>query len=972
MVNRRQSGRNKQTSVTTEPEQLAVRTDDSGIRFADVEDALSPFTGDNDCTVAKWVNDFEDIAELCRWSDLKMFIYGRKLLRGTAAAFIHSESNIRSWDDLRDKLFSEFQSRLTVADIHRMLSAIVKQDDETLLQFFYRVRELAKQGMVPDDSLIEYVIGGIPDAIENKTILYGATTTDDFKLKLGLYERMHRQRAIENSKYAARTARPATVPEVRCYNCGMRGHQSRDCPDASRGPKCFQCRSYGHKAFDCPTRREGQRNERRQPADSANAYQVHSSHDNGRIIKSVCVLGQEIMALIDTGCDLNLCRSSVLSKIGDVSSVAARVRLGGPAGACFYTERHFWIDLSVDGGTYTVDMYTVPDDTIGYDVVLGRSLFQTSATLLVSPQSVTIVNASVEAQLMAIETCDLELDIGDRAYRKTIQKLVDSYCPDQHVTTPLKTVIVLTDEVPVYQRPRRLAPSEQVAVDEQVDEWLRDKIIRPSCSDYASPVVLVRKRDGSLRLCIDYRALNKKVIRDRYPLPLIDDQVDRLRGAAVFSTLDLRNGFFHVPVEESSIKYTAFVTPKGQYEFLRTPFGLCISPPVFQRYINFVFRDLIRSGQLLAYMDDLVVVASDLDEGMSRLKTVMNVAARSGLQIKWSKCQFLKRSIDYLGYHICYNSVRPSEEKIEAVKHFPLPSNAKSVQSFLGLTGYFRRFVHNYSLIAKPLSDLLKQGAVFRIGMEQEAAVNQLKKCLTEAPVLQIYYQEASVTELHTDASMWGYGAVLLQISDQDAQLHPLCFMSRKTTEAQQKYHSYELEVLAIVEAVKKFRVHLLGLQFKIITDCAAFTRTLEKKDLATRVARWALLLSEYDYSIEHRAGSRMPHVDSLSRYPMCMVVQSELLARLSVAQRNDPEIQAVVPDGDEYVSYSGLLYKVCDGKNLLVVPKGMQTEIIRNAHDVGHFGIVKTEALVKQDYFMTGIKDKITNVLQNCVPCNE
>jgi len=583
----------------------------------------------------------------------------------------------------------------------------------------------------------------------------------------------------------------------------------------------------------------------------------------------------DIIALIDTGCDLNLCRSSVLSKIGDVSSVTAGVQLGGPAGACFFTERHFWINISVDGGTYMIGMYTVPDNTISYDIVLGRSLFQTSATLQVSPQSVTIVSAGVEAQLMAIEACEPELDVGNRTYEKTIQQLVDSYCPKQYVTTPLKTVIVLTDEVPVYQRPRRLAPSEQVAVDEQIDEWLRDKIIRPSCSDYASPVVLVRKKDGSLRLCIDYRALNKKIIRDRYPLPLIDDQIDRLRGAAVFSTLDLRNGFFHVPVEESSIKYTAFVTPKGQYEFLRTPFGLCIFPPVFQRYINFVFRDIIKSGQLLAYMDDLVIIASGFDEGMSRLRTVMDVAAKSGLQIKWSKCQFLKRSINYLGYHIYHNTVRPSEEKVMAVKHFPLPKDVKTVQSFLGLTGYLRRFVPRYSIIAKPLSDLLKQGAVFQISIEQEAAVNQLKKCLTEAPVLQIYNQEASVTELHTDASMWGYGAVLLQMSDHDTQLHPVCFMSRKTTEAQQKYHSYELEVLAIVEAVKKFRVYLLGLHFRIITDCAAFTRTLGKKDLATRVARWALLLSEYDYSIEHRAGSRMPHVDSLSRYPMCMMIQS-------------------------------------------------------------------------------------------------
>ncbi|KAF0736105.1 Transposon Ty3-G Gag-Pol polyprotein [Aphis craccivora] len=163
----------------------------------------------------------------------------------------------------------------------------------------------------------------------------------------------------------------------------------------------------------------------------------------------------------------------------------------------------------------------------------------------------------------------------------------------------MKTVIVLMDVVSVYQRPRRLAPREKMAMDQQIQEWLAEDIIRPSCSEYASPVLLVKKKDETLRLCIDYRELNKKIVRDRYPLPLIDDQIDRLRGAVIFSTLDLRNGFFHVSVDEPSVKYTSFVVPSSQYEFLRTPFGLCISPPVFQRYVNFIFRDLIRLGYFI-------------------------------------------------------------------------------------------------------------------------------------------------------------------------------------------------------------------------------------------------------------------------------------------------------------------------------------------------------------------------------------
>lgn len=311
------------------------------------------------------------------------------------------------------------------------------------------------------------------------------------------------------------------------------------------------------------------------------------------------------------------------------------MQLSGLAGTCFFTT---WFEgkLSVDGENYEIGMYSVPNDAIGYDIILGRTLFQTDAVLKVSPHAVTITHVDTTRELMNISASIDELDISMRAFATKVLELVNAYRPVQGIVAPMKTVIVLKDEVPVYQRPRRLA------------------------------------------------------------------------GAVVFSTLDLRNGFFHVPVDEPSVKYTSFVVPSGQYEFLRTPFGLYISPPVFQRYVNFIFRDLIRLGYLLAYMDDLIVMAENVDEGLERLEVVLHVAAVNGLDIKWSKFQFLKDSINYLGYRIRHNEVSPSETKTIAVQKFPLPRTIKAVQSFLGLTGYFHRFIGGYSQIALPLSDLLK------------------------------------------------------------------------------------------------------------------------------------------------------------------------------------------------------------------------------------------------------------------------
>lgn len=257
------------------------------------------------------------------------------------------------------------------------------------------------------------------------------------------------------------------------------------------------------------------------------------------------------------------------------------------------------------------------------------------------------------------------------------------------------------------------------------------------------------------------------------------------------------------------------------------------------------------------------------------------------------------------------------------------------------------------------------------MGQPQEAAVNSLKQCLSAAPVLNIYNPETSHTELHTDASQFGFRAVLLQANDSDdSRLHPICYMSKKTSEAQQKFHSYELEVLTIVEALNKFRVYLLGLKFKIVTDCAAFTKTLEKRELATRVARWALLITEYDYVIEHRACSRMPHVDSLSRHPMCMALHSEFLARLKVAQQDDPHVQQLTIDDHTFTQVGGLVYEIQNGQRLLVVPGRMQNEIIRNAHNIGHFGIIKTEALIQRDYSINNLKSKIGKKVNNCVTC--
>lgn len=564
--------------------------------------------------------------------------------------------------------------------------------------------------------------------------------------------------------------------------------------------------------------------------------------------------------------------------------------------------------------------------------------------------------------------------IEDPEVCEEVARLEHEYRPVKKKESVVKLILTLTDAVPVHQPARRLAPLERVVVNTQVDEWLRDGIVRDSRSDYASPVVLVKKKDGTRRLCVDYRALNKKIIKDRYPLPIIDELLEKFCGAKVFSTLDLRNGFFHVDVDPTSIKYTSFVTPDGQYEFLKAPFGLCNSPAVFQRYINTVFHELIRENTVVVYMDDLIVAAQSEKENLIKLKRVLKVAMESGLIIRFDKCQFVRRKVTFLGHILQNGTVLPSEEKTLAIRCYPQPKTVVQVQSFLGLAGYFRKFVPQFSLIARPLTDLTRKECAFVFGEDERRAFEELKTVLCSEPVLKIYDPNVE-TELHTDASKSGYGACLLQCHG--GEFHPVMYLSKKTTAAEMNYTSYELEVKAVVYALKKLRIYLWGLKFKIITDCNAFYQTMNKKDMNATVARWAFLLQEFNCEVVHRSGTAMRHVDALSRcHHAVLEVQDYFVEQVKTNQQKDERcgmVREMLKNNLKYKDYElkrDVLYRYVEGSYLLVVPKAMQLQLVRSVHERGHFSAKKIEDIVRREYAVEKLSEICAQVIANCVPC--
>ncbi|GBM08831.1 Transposon Tf2-9 polyprotein [Araneus ventricosus] len=740
---------------------------------------------------------------------------------------------------------------------------------------------------------------------------------------------------------------------------------------------CSYCKGPGHYAVDCTKRRKDSKNNK----SSSSPVQICSRISKERIKTRKITIGNKTFeALIDTGSSVTLIREDVSKGIIEQSKLTRDiVVLSGLGKYEVKTKGSFQREIELDGEKYSVTWHVVPTPYLEFQAVIGSDILE-QAFVGFDRKGVYFRKHEDKVWFMHTQVYEARIEdeievkhVTNPRIRKELSKLINNYIPKKTETTNVSMRIILKDDVPVYQPARRLSFPENQAVNKQIDEWLDQGIVRQSSSEYASPIVLVKKKDGTARLCIDYRKLNRKLVKDRFPLPLIEDVLDKLQDAKVYSTLDLKNGFFHVEVNEDCKHFTSFVVPDGQFEFNKVPFGLSTSPSVFQRYVYSIFRELMRKGIVIIYMDDLIIPAKDEDEGIEKLKKVFEVASKYGLEIKFKKCQFLRRKVEFLGHVVENGTVRPSVAKTIAVKKFPVPTTVKQVQSFLGLTGYFRKFIPAYSKIAKPLSDLIRSDNPFVFEQPQIEAFEKLKKLLTESPVLSIF-QQGKTTELHTDASQQGYGAVLLQEAE-DGKLHPVQYMSKKTTPAEEKYSSYELEVLAVVNALRKFRTYLMGNHFKIITDCSAFQRTMDKKDLVTRIARWALLLEEFDYEIVHRSGQRMQHVDALSRYPVAIITSDTLTARLKRAQQEDEYTQSLRSmigsnSDSDFFDKNEILYKYVDGRELIVVPRDMQTEIIKLAHEKGHFSAAKTEGVVKQEFFIPNLSKQVQNVIVNCVPC--
>ncbi|GFW70256.1 hypothetical protein TNCV_3337741 [Trichonephila clavipes] len=467
---------------------------------------------------------------------------------------------------------------------------------------------------------------------------------------------------------------------------------------------CSYCKGPGHYAVDCTKRPKCSKINN----STDSSIQICSRTFRERIKTRKITMGNKIIeALIDSGSSVSLIREDVSKGIIEPSKLSEDIAvLIGLGKYEVKTKGSFQRKIELDGEEYSLTWNVVPTPSLEFQAVIGSDILEQA--------SICFYKEKVQFRKHD-KNCFLQMQVYEAE--------VEDEIVVQHVTNPRirrqLLELISNYDIPVYQPARRLSFSENQDVNKQIDEWLEQGIGRPSSSEYASPIVLVKKKDGTTRRCVDYRKLNRKLVKDRFPLPLIEDVLDRLQGAKVYTKLDLKNGFFHVDVNEDCKHLTSFVVPDGQFEFNKVPFGLSTSPSVFQRYVYSIFRELMRKGVVIIYMDDLIIPAKDEKEGLEKLKEVLEVVSKYGLEMKFKKCQFLGRKVEFLGHVVENGTIRPSIAKTIAVKKFPVPTTVKQVQSFLGLTGYFRKFIPAYSQIAKPLSVLTRKDNPFMFEQPQ-------------------------------------------------------------------------------------------------------------------------------------------------------------------------------------------------------------------------------------------------------------
>jgi hypothetical protein len=420
--------------------------------------------------------------------------------------------------------------------------------------------------------------------------------------------------------------------------------------------------------------------------------------------------------------------------------------------------------------------------------------------------------------------------------------------------------IKLTDTTPIFLNPYRKSFKERQIIKDEINKMLDAHVIRPSHSPWSSPILLLPKPDGGIRFCVDFRKLNRVTVQDKFPMPRIDDIFDRLQGSKYFSEIDLNSAFWLLKILEQDIEKTAFSTPDGNYEFTRLPFGVANGTRAFQRLMYNIYG---HNSFIEIYLDNLIVHSKDCESHLNYLKLIYTKARETNLKLNLRKCKFFQTKIKLLGHIISEDKILMDPSKIEKIQSWPIPRTTKHVQQFLGLANYYHHFIQNFAEKATPLYQLTLKNQKFKWSEDTNEAFEQLKFKLCSYPILRPPNLLLPFT-IYTDASALSAGAILSQTDDTGEYV--VSYNSKKFKNAELHYSVTEKECLAVLWAIKHYRVYLDGVLFTIITDHRALKWLMDIKEPHGRLARWAIYLQSYNFNIVDRPGIQHINADAMSR----------------------------------------------------------------------------------------------------------
>ncbi|KAI5725816.1 hypothetical protein M8J77_020471 [Diaphorina citri] len=622
---------------------------------------------------------------------------------------------------------------------------------------------------------------------------------------------------------------------------------------------------------------------------------------------------------------------------------------------------------------------------------------------------------------------DCKLEPSDMKSAKVLlSEFIDVFAlneDDNGRTSLVQHRIDTGDTRPIRQPARRLPLAKQAEVAEMIETMKRQGVIEESASPWSSPVVLVSKKGGGTRFCMDYRKLNDVTRKDSYPLPRIDDTLDMLSGAHLFSTLDMKSGYWQVELHPKDKEKTAFTVSNGLWHFNVLPFGLCNSPATFERLMDCVLRGLTWKT-CLVYLDDIIVIGKTFQEHVENLKAVFLRLRSAHLKLGPKKCNLFRTEVKYLGHIVSADGVKTDPDKIEAVKSWPVPKDKHEVRSFLGLATYYRRFIKGFADIARCLHRLTEKGRQFVWTEECGKSFEALKRELSQAPVLH-YPVPGKPFVLDTDASNTGIGAVLSQINNGSET--PVAYFSRALSKPERNYCVTRKELLGLVAATKHFHKYLYGQKFTLRTDHASLKWLLQFKNPEGQIARWIeQLLQSYDFEIKHRAGKSHSNADAFSRRPCkpeckhcARVEEREVVTvrrvtvepdagwteeELEKEQREDPDLGPVIEykerdvkplwrdvsdlseaaksyivQWDSLVLESGVLkrrWESLNGRNVrlqIILPRARVKEVLEELHggtSGGHLGVNKTVDKVRERFYWLRMKQDVEDYCRRCASC--